>query len=366
MLLLKRAHVYAPEDKGIQDILIGEEKILAMKEGMDEKVLGEQFPELEVMDLEEKVVIPGIIDPHVHITGGGGEASFYSRIEELKFETCIEAGVTTIIGLLGTDSRTRTVGNLVAKARGLTQEGITVYCLTGAYEYPSVNLTGDVADDIVYIPEVLGVKLAISDHRCSNPTEEQLTTLASKARIASLIGGKAGIIHMHTGVGKNGLKIVVDTVEHTDIPVSHFVPTHIRPQTPYVEEFLKLGGGIDLTSGNKPEEAVGYLKHFLEIAEPWQITVSSDANGSMPVWNEKKEIVGFTAAKLTLLDFLRTLIDSGMSMEEALPFVTENTAKRWKIYPKKGALQTGSDADMLVLGEEYALEHVIARGVIRK
>lgn len=364
MLLLKNAHVYAPQDKGIQDILIGEEKILAMAEGLDENVLKNQFPDLEVKDVEGNAVVPGIIDPHVHITGGGGEASFYSRIAELSINTCLEAGVTTIIGLLGTDGRTRTVGNLVAKARGLSQEGITVYCLTGAYEYPSITLTGDVGDDIVYIPEVLGVKLAISDHRCSNPSEADLTALASKARVASLIGGKAGIVHMHTGVGKNGLKMVVDTVEHTDIPVAHFVPTHIRPETPYVEEFLKLGGGIDLTSGNKPEEAAGYLRHFLTMASPEQITVSSDANGSMPIWNEKKEIVGFTAARLSLLDFLRTLLEEGMSLEEALPFVTENTAKRWKLYPQKGTLQVGSDADMLVLGDGWELESVIAKGKV--
>ena len=365
MLLLKHAHIYAPEDKGIQDVLIGEEKILVMRESLDEETLKKEIPDLEIMDVEGKCVVPGIIDPHVHITGGGGEASFYSRIEEIKCATCIEGGVTTVIGLLGTDSRTRSVENVVAKARGLTQEGITAYCLTGAYEYPSVNLTGDVADDVVFIPEVLGVKLAISDHRCSNPTEEELIRLASKTRIASLMGKKAGIVHMHTGIGKNGLKMVVDAVEHSDIPIAHFVPTHIRPQTPYVEEFLKMGGGIDLTSGTDTSEVVGYLKHFLEIAEPWQLTVSSDANGSMPKWNEKREMIGFTAAELTLLDFLRALLEDGMPLEKALVFVTENTAKRWKIYPQKGCLQAGSDADMLVLGDAWSLDAVIARGAVK-
>ena len=366
MLLLKRAHVYAPEKIGIKDILIGEEKILAMQDFIDEKAMKKQFPELTVIDVNEKAVVPGIIDPHVHITGGGGEASFCSRIEEIKVETCIESGVTTVIGLLGTDSRTRTVANVVAKARGLTQEGITAYCLTGAYEYPSVSLMDNIADDIVFVPEVLGVKLAISDHRCSTPTVEELIRIGSQARIASLMGGKPGIVHLHTGVGKNGLKYVIEAVENSDIPIAHFVPTHIRIKTPYVDEFVRMGGGIDLTSGEDPTMTIKRLKHFLKVGNTDQITVSSDANGSMPKWNEKREMIGFTAAKLTLLNLLRALVKDGMPLEKALLFMTENTAKRWKIYPKKGCLQVGSDADMLVFDADMNLDAVIARGTVKQ
>jgi beta-aspartyl-dipeptidase (metallo-type) len=282
---------------------------------------------------------------------------------ELSVKDLVRAGVTTVVGVLGTDSRTRTVGNLIARARGLCEEGITAYCLTGSYEYPSVSLTGDVADDIVYLPEVLGVKLAIADHRCSNPTSANLTELASKVRIASLLAGKPGLVHMHTGIGKNGLKIVVDTIRESDIPLMHFMPTHIRPDTPYVDEYLNMGGAIDLTSGNTPETAAKYLKYFLERTEPEQITVSSDANGTMPVWNERREIIGFQAARLSLFEFLRVLTEKeGMTLPEALPFVTVHAAKRLKIYPQKGTLQAGSDADLLILGEDGSLESVMAGG----
>lgn len=363
MIIIKHAHVYAPEDLGIRDLLIGAGKILAVEEQLDEMLLRSQFPDIEIKDVHGSTVIPGLIDPHVHIIGGGGEDSFRSRMPELSAETCIKAGVTTLVGVLGTDSRTRTVGNLIAKARGLSEEGLSVYCLTGAYEYPSVSLTGDAADDVVYLPEVLGVKLAISDHRCSNPTVEELIRLASKIRIASLIGGKPGLVHMHTGIGKNGLKIVVDAIRESDIPVIHFMPTHIRPTTPYVREYLELGGAIDLTSGNEPEKTAEYLQYFLDMAEPEQITVSSDANGTMPVWNEKKEIIGFSAARLSLLEFLQVLVKKEkFSLCEALPFVTVHTAKRLKLYPQKGVLQAGSDADLLILNQEYELAGVMAGG----
>ena len=55
--------------------------------------------------------------------------------------------------------------NLVSKAKALKEEGLSVYCLTGSYGYPSVTLTGDVKKDILFIDEVIGVKLALADHR---------------------------------------------------------------------------------------------------------------------------------------------------------------------------------------------------------
>ena len=71
MLLLKNADLYAPEHVGRSDILLGGGKILAVSKGLDFRVDG-----LEVYDLEGKILAPGLIDQHVHITGGG----FYENI----------------------------------------------------------------------------------------------------------------------------------------------------------------------------------------------------------------------------------------------------------------------------------------------
>ena len=40
--------------------------------------------------------------------------------------------------------------------------------MTGAYGYPGPTITGEADRDIVFIEKVLGVKLAISDHRAPN------------------------------------------------------------------------------------------------------------------------------------------------------------------------------------------------------
>lgn len=73
---------------------------------------------------------------------------------------------------LGTDGITRSLENLVAKARALTEEGMTVYTLTSSYGYPPTTLTGSVERDIVLIPPMIGVKVPrYLDHRSSNWVE---------------------------------------------------------------------------------------------------------------------------------------------------------------------------------------------------
>lgn len=176
-LCVKNADVYSPGHLGKRDILICNDRIIAIEPQMKALPQG-----CRVLDAAGRRVIPGLIDQHVHITGGGGESGFTSRVPELRFSDSVKAGVTTLVGLLGTDSRTRNVQNLLAKTKALNEEGITAYCLTGAYEIPSPTLTGSVGDDIMFLQEVIGVKVAISDHRSSNLTKEEMIKLASEAR----------------------------------------------------------------------------------------------------------------------------------------------------------------------------------------
>ena len=98
--LLKNANVYAPEPLGLKDILIVDETICRI----DDKIEGyEGLPEVETFDLEGKTVVPGYIDMHVHITGGGGEQGPASRVPESQLSIFTTSGITTVVGLLGTD-----------------------------------------------------------------------------------------------------------------------------------------------------------------------------------------------------------------------------------------------------------------------
>ncbi|WP_258030936.1 hypothetical protein [Campylobacter concisus] len=72
MLLLKTAPLYTPKFLGNCDALVGGGQILAIVDGLTFSV-----DELSVYDLKCKVLAPGLIDQHVHITGGGGEAGHH-------------------------------------------------------------------------------------------------------------------------------------------------------------------------------------------------------------------------------------------------------------------------------------------------
>lgn len=356
MYLIKNVAVYDPEPKGINDVLIINDRIAAVR-----KELNPQIPGIKEIDGSGKTVVPGFIDQHVHVTGGGGEGGFHSRTPELMLSTVIKAGVTTVVGLLGTDSYTKSVENLVSKTKALKNEGITAYCLTGAYVYPSVTLTGSVDKDIVYIDEVLGCKLAISDHRCSHPTKEELIRLVSDIRMASLIAGKPGVLHIHVGGVGHKLKDIMEIVREEEIPITHFRPTHMDCHLKEAMEFMDMGGWADFTAEpDKADELYDVIcKSGIE-----HMTVSSDSNGSIPVWNDHKEIVDVKVGGMEpLYQLIRNLIvDFDVPVETAVALITSNVAKALNLYPEKGALLPGSHGDLVLLDENLDVDTVMAKG----
>lgn len=344
-----------------QDILIAGGKIIETGD-LKEYVL----PHPCSIDAHGMAAVPGYIDQHVHITGGGGEGGFSSRVPELNPSDCIAGGITSLVGLLGTDAQTRSVENLVAKTKALREFGLTAFCLTGAYEYPSPTLTGSVEKDIVYIDEIIGVKTAISDHRSSGITAEELIRLATQARRGGLIANKPGVVHMHAGTGKNGLGVVFDALRHSDIPIKNFRPTHVGRVFDDAVKFANLGGYIDFTAEENGSETAEILDRVFRMVPPELVTLSSDSNGSMPIWNDKNEMVGMGVGKITTIhQAVKALIqDKGLSLADAVRPVTENVAKALGLFPRKGIIRAGSDADLLLLDEAYEIDTVIAGGTL--
>ena len=300
MKVLKQGDIYAPEHLGRKDILIEGSRIARIADHIDEY---DQIEEVEKVDLGGHILTPGYMDIHVHITGGGGESGPATRVPEASLSVLVRNGITTVVGLLGTDGITRSLENLLAKARAFNEEGITCRILTGAYGYPSPTITGSVERDIALIDLMVGVKIAMSDHRGSNLTGEQLISLATQARRAGMLSGCCGYVTIHMGSGKAKLDPLFYAIDNSDVPIQKFLPTHMGRTRELFEqglEFVKRGGTIDMTAGLTREEleetADQILSYLKQDPECLNMTMSSDAYGSAPRFNDKMECIGLTYA----------------------------------------------------------------------
>ena len=366
MLLIRNAEVYAPGPLGVRDVLVCGGKI----EQIAEKIDTGSIP-CKVIDAAGLRLIPGIIDQHVHLTGGGGEGGFHTRSPEVQLSELIRGGVTTVVGLLGTDGRTRSLENLYAKTMALNEEGVTAYMTTGAYRYPGPTVTGQPGGDILYCEKVLGVKLALSDHRSSNIGVRELVSLGSEARLAGMLSGKPGMVVLHMGSGKKGLKPVFEALEDSDIPVGIFRPTHVGRTAALREEafqLLEMGGYIDFTCGSRKQGSPGRnIREAMERGLPLErVTVSSDGHGSWSKYDKLGRLLKMGVAEMdNMFKELRMMVrEQDFRLEEALPFFTSNVAAALGLGGRKGVIREGADADLLLVDGEMNLRTVVARGQV--
>ena len=366
--LIKAGTVYAPEKVGVRDILLVGKTIAKISDQID---LPADFG-VRVISAAGKIVTPGFIDLHVHLLGGGGEGGPRTRTPEITLTKITRAGVTTVVGCLGTDDISRRPETLLAKAMQLEEEGISTYIYCGSYQFPSPTITGSLRKDIALIPKVIGVgEIAVSDHRSSQPSFEELSRVAAEARVGGMIGGKAGLVHLHMGSGKRMLDPIIRIVRETEIPISQFLPTHLTRSESLLGqsiEFARMGGNIDFTVKGKelgfPSPTGKALALVLnEGIAADQITLSSDSNGSMPVFDEKGKMIRLAVGEIQNLYLeCRELVEEEFPMEDILRMVTSNPAKRAGIDRHKGRIEEGKDADLLILGKDFAIDSVIARG----
>jgi beta-aspartyl-dipeptidase (metallo-type) len=280
--------------------------------------------------------------------------------------------VTSVVGLLGTDGTCRSLEELLMKARGLEEEGISTWILTGSYALPSVTITGSVTRDLCLIDKVVGLKVALSDHRGSHPTVEELRRAASDARLGGILSGKAGCVCVHMGGETSGLGPILEALEGTEIPIAQFAPTHIARNTRLVDqaaEFGRRGGLLDITAASKGKQGsdlvTGAVVHRLlsEGVPPGNITLSSDGNGSMPTFDAKGEMTGMGIGPIdAVLETLGELLRADdLPREAVIALGTSNVADHLKL-PRKGRLRPGCDGDLLVLDGDFRLRTTVAKG----
>jgi beta-aspartyl-dipeptidase (metallo-type) len=377
MLWIQNGSIYAPKALGVCDILVMEGKITAIfpTGTLKPEVLQAIDSEFAVLDAGGCLIIPGIVDRHVHFNGAGGEGGPRFRTPPLQLSSFIRAGVTSAVGMLGTDGTSRSLRELLAKARGLEDEGISTWILTGSYSIPSTTLTGGVMSDLCLIDKVIGLKMAISDHRSSHPSVEEIRQAVSDARTGGILSGKSGVVCVHMGSEKTSLTPLLEAIENTDVPLTQFGPTHIARCEPLLREamvFGKRGGTLDVTAETEKDPILGISMHrtlrtLLDSGtDPERITLSSDGNGSMPVFDERGRMVRMAIGSISTV--LETLIalwdDPDLGGETILRMCTSNVADQLGL-KGKGRIEKGADADILALdGRDKKLRHVVAKGQV--
>lgn len=371
--IIKNGEVYSPEYLGKKDVVLVGDKVEGIYDNID---IPKEFIDINVIDASGKLILPGFIDSHVHILGGGGEGGFKTRTPEIQLSDLLLGGITTVVGCLGTDGVCRDIKSLLAKARALDEEGITTYIYTGSYEIPVNTITDTVRSDVILIDKIIGAgEIAISDHRSSQGTFNDFVDVVAQARVGGMLSGKAGIVNVHIGDGKSELSYLSKMLQETDLPVSQVVPTHINRSEKVFHagiQFAKLGGFVDLTTSSDPEfleedevkASIGLRRMMEQGISIDQIMFSSDGQGSLPMYNKVGELIGLGIGSVQSL--FREVKDAvkkdGVKLEDAIKVITSNPARALKLN-SKGKIEKGMDADVVIIDkDQFKIVNVIVEG----
>lgn len=375
MIVIKNAEVYSPQYLGKKDIFVAGEKICKI----DDKISIPAWMDVELIDGRDLKLLPGFIDSHVHVLGGGGEGGFAYRTPEVTLSGLTRYGVTTVVGCLGTDGIGRNPASLIGKIKGLKEQGISAYAYTGSYQVPVKTLTGDIIKDIMMIEEFIGVgEIAISDHRSSQPTKEEFFRLCANARVGGILSNKAGIVNIHIGDSPRCMDLIEAAIEETEIPLTQFLPTHINRNAKLFDKavkYAKSGGTVDFT-GNEDIDywetkcsevrvCKGIKRMLNEGVCSDNFTISSDGQGSLPMFDEQGKFIGMGVGKSSCLlkEIKECVQKENISLEIAIKAITSNPAKILCL-SQKGRIIENYDADICMIDNNFNVNTVIAKGRI--
>ena len=369
MILIRQATLYTPDAEGIKDVLVAGGQVVAVQDKIE---IGKSL-QVQEINGEGKLLVPGFLDAHVHIAGAGGEGGPQTRTPELPAWRLAEGGVTGVVGCLGTDGFTRNQESVLMQVKALKKRGFSAWMYAGAYQVPTPTLLGDLGRDVALIEEVIGAgEIALSDHRSSTPTVDELVRLAEHVRVGGMLGGKAGIVNIHLGDAQKPFAPLLAAAEKSELPLKQFFPTHINRNAHIFEEAKAYGkkSWVDITTSAYPffpdievKPSLAVKKLLESDVPPEHITLTSDANGSLPDFDAQGNLLKLEIGwPKTILNEVRDMVlRENLPIPTALQTVTRNVAHILKL-PQKGAIRTGAAADLLLLGPDFQLEYVISNG----
>ena len=170
---------------------------------------------------------------------------------------------------------------------------------------------------------------------------------------------------------QNPVDMMFEALEKSMIPIKIFRPPHVNRRKGLLEEgyqLLEKGGYIDLTCGISEDFCPGGC--ILEAKEKGipteHITISSDGHGSWSKYREDGSLleIGVSSVDALREEFLYMVHELDMKLEDALPYMTSHVAEALGLQGKKGTIQKGADADLLLWDNDLKLDSYIAGGKI--
>jgi beta-aspartyl-dipeptidase (metallo-type) len=369
-ILIRGGQVFDPEDRGVADVLILDGRILAVGTALPVPMgIGEGL----VHEVRDRIVLPGLIDGHIHVMGASGMGGPATRSTDLQIDRITSAGVTTVISPLGADSLSRAIPALLARAAALEAEGITAHCYTGGWWHPVPTLTGNPQADVAFVDRILGVKVALSEALAPAYPVEDLCRLAHAAYTGGRLAGKHAVLHAHIGDQPEGLTPLIDIRRRTGTPPDRLVATHVNRNPDLWKqalEYARAGGSIDLTAMQRPEAGharalppAKAIREALAAGVPQaRITLSSDSGAAYPRLDATGREVGqYMAGPDCLLEVLRELVRDGLPWGRAAAFASCHVADLLGL-ARKGRIAAGCDADLLLLTPAGEVDRVYCRG----
>jgi len=390
---LKTVTIYVEKGK-IKDIVPGDEVLL---------------PTEKEIDVKGNIVFPGFIDPHVHFDDPG----FTEREDfETGTRSAAAGGITTIIDMPCTSIPPVTTGQnfdyklSIVKPKayvdfafwgGVTPQqvesgeykkslkelkdrgivGVKFYTISGMEFYPrmsvpdmdqafrlmkELNLVCAIHAEDYYLVDYYSHLMQEMGREDPESWSEGRTYEAEPEAIWSVVGitekvgNKLHIVHLSTKEGLN----IIRWAKAQGLNVStETCPQYLVFTT---EDFKKQGSVLKIAPPLRKEEDREELWKGLKDGSI-DFICTDHAAGKYPeeksspdIW---KNYAGIPGTQLVVPSILHYGYHKGrLSLAEIQKLMSENAAKRYGLYPQKGTIQIGSDADFSVidLDKEWTVE----------
>jgi len=395
VLRIKNARIVEKNQLNTVNIYIGKGKIKGIVPG------GEALlPVEKEIDAKEHIVFPGFIDPHVHFDDPG----FTEREDfETGTRSAAAGGITTIIDMPCTSIPPVTTSqnfdyklNIIKPKAyvdfafwgGVTPEqvesgeskkslqelkdkgivGVKFYTISGMEFYPrmsvsnmdktfrlmkELNLVCAIHAEDYYLVDYYSHLMQEMGREDPESWSEGRTYEAEPEAIWSVIGitkkvgNKLHIVHLST---KEGLNIIRWAKSHGVDATTETCPQYLIFT---VEDFKKMGPVLKIAPPLRKEKDKEELWRGLKDGSI-DFICTDHAAGKYPeeksypnIW---KNYAGIPGTQLVVPTMLHYGYHQGrLTLSEIQKLMSENTAKRYGLFPQKGIIKVGGDADFTIV-----------------